>query len=126
MSIPIVRSHPALGLSVLLPAALLLSSCGGGRKADEPPAAAVTSARQLSQAGARSALGSALAFILPAGSPLPTGSALTLGKSGWRSEGRFANATGTLRAPGDASQAVSVGFVRIGRDWKITYLEPSR
>jgi hypothetical protein len=125
MTIPFVRLGPTLGLAAILAAtAVLLSSCGSSRKPNEPPAGAVTTAQQISRIGARSALSPALASTLPAGSPLPKGSTLTLGHSGWHSEGRFANATGTLHLPGETTRAVSVGFIRIGRRWQITYLEP--
>jgi hypothetical protein len=106
---------------------LSLTACGGtGRAPDEPPSSALVGVKGLGEPGsrARASLSPALAAVLPTVA-LPRGSRLTLARTGWRESGRFARATGSLSVPGEQVHPVTVGFMKIGSQWKITFVEPT-
>lgn len=93
-----------------------------------PPGALATCQQLVSGTDAqqRSALDPSLAAALPAGTLFPPGTTLTMDGTSWHQDGAYANATGTLLAPGQPDQHVEIGFIQEpSGPWLVTFEGPA-
>jgi hypothetical protein len=85
------------------------------------PSSALASVRLLVSAHGRQALTSELDAILSKGQLFPAGATFSPTPGSWHQVGAYANVTGTLRVPGQATAVAEIGLIdRAGR-WLVTF-----